>query len=43
MAAISYGIADIPTKRAIESLQRQLDALKETIKKVEAAIARLKG
>lgn len=29
MAAITFGIQDVPTKRAVAELQRQIDALKK--------------
>lgn len=39
MGAVSYGIADIPTKRAVEALQRQIDALKKQVAAPRATVA----
>ena len=43
MGAVSYGIADIPTKRAVEALQRQIDALKKQVAALEAALKKTAG
>lgn len=41
--ASSYGIKDIPTKRAVEALQRQIDAQQKAIAALERKLAQMKG